>query len=89
MTGNAYEYHVPPELDTDSIYQYGVLHIEENDRRGPFRLWFQHDIEQPGNYYLQASSSLGRISYVNPDISCCQKYIWNVNSLVKNQGMFL
>lgn len=68
MTGNGYEYHVPPELDTDSIYLYGVLQIEENGRRGPFRLWFQHDIEQPGNFYLQASSCLGRINQLRKSL---------------------
>jgi hypothetical protein len=60
MTTNDYTYYVPPELDRDSLYLHGVLRIPENDRRGPFRIWFNPDIKEPGSFRLQAESCLGR-----------------------------
>ncbi|MFP4621567.1 MAG: helicase-related protein [Bacteroidales bacterium] len=62
MTSNGYTYYVPPELDRGTLYLYGVLRIPDNERRGSFRIWFNHDIMELGKFRLKAESCFGRIS---------------------------
>jgi len=62
LLNNDYNFHVPPELDEITLNIRGVLCIPENNRRGPFRIYFRHDVKNLGVFRIHVESSFGRIN---------------------------